>query len=265
MTSSYVRRAADAVVYSPANHTGIANQRIISRETVGASRIEVLIGTIAPGHGALPHAHPNLEQASYVFSGKGLAQTPGKQQMLDAGGWSFSPLGVFHRFEVTSDVPVRLMVIYAPPYSENPNAAVVVTGLDDQRWQAGASGDDIKDIEAAALPYYRHALAKPIVTGRTVNARFLEIHDVEIAADGGVAPHSLPEIEQVLFVKNGAIRGRINGQEFAAVAQEWVFVPEGAEFSFDADRASCGIFVIRAGDPLQGQELGAGRSGLGRS
>ena len=62
--SPFVRRVADVPGYSPANHTGTVNRRVIGKETVGARRLEVLLGTISRGHGALPHAHPNLEQAS---------------------------------------------------------------------------------------------------------------------------------------------------------------------------------------------------------
>ena len=55
--------------YSPANHTGTVNKRLISAETVGAKHMEVLIGTIEKNQGALPHAHPDLEQVCYLISG----------------------------------------------------------------------------------------------------------------------------------------------------------------------------------------------------
>lgn len=49
------------------------------------------------------------------------------------------------------------MVVYAPPYSENPNAAVLANGPDDPRLQADAA--DISDVpdgaEAIGLPHYR--------------------------------------------------------------------------------------------------------------
>ena len=39
-------RAANLAAYSPANHTGTSNVRVIGPETVGATALEVLIGTI---------------------------------------------------------------------------------------------------------------------------------------------------------------------------------------------------------------------------
>ena len=88
--------------YQPANHTGTSNRRIIGRDTVGARRLEVLIGTISKGHGAQRHAHPSLEQASYLLRGAGVSEVHGQERHLSAGDWGFSPKGVFHSFTVTS-------------------------------------------------------------------------------------------------------------------------------------------------------------------
>ncbi|WP_434034922.1 cupin domain-containing protein [Cupriavidus sp. a3] len=250
MTSPFVLRAADVAAYSPANHTGTANQRIIGKETVGARRVEVLLGTISRGHGALPHAHPNLEQAGYLLAGEGVSELPGKRRSLRAGDWSFNAAGVFHRFEVVSDEPVQVMVVYAPPYSENPNAAVVADGMDDPRFRAGAieARDVPVDASPIDLPHYQRAQVRPVISRQTVDSRFLDIYMVELAADGCVAPHALPDVEQVLFVRCGAIDGQIDGQPFQAIAGEWIFVPENKELSLEAVRTPCALVVIRAHD-----------------
>ncbi|RWA51236.1 mannose-6-phosphate isomerase [Cupriavidus sp. UYMSc13B] len=252
MTSPFVRRATDVAAYAPANHTGTANQRIIGKETVGARRLEVLLGTISRGHGALSHAHPGLEQASLLLAGEGLGQLPGKQRILRAGDWSFNAAGVFHRFEVISDEPVQVMVVYAPPYSENPNAAVLASGPDDPRLQAGAA--EVRDVplttEGIELPHYRGALVRPVITRQTVDSQFLDIYTVNMGPDGSAEPHRLGETEQVLFVRSGTIHGRINGESFAAGTGEWVYVPDGAELSLESAGGTRELIVIRAHDPL---------------
>jgi uncharacterized RmlC-like cupin family protein len=73
-TSPHVVYPDQVAPYQPANHTGTSNRRIIGRDTVGARHLEVLIGTISKGHGAQRHAHPSLEQASYLLRGAGVSE-----------------------------------------------------------------------------------------------------------------------------------------------------------------------------------------------
>ncbi|SPC16614.1 cupin domain-containing protein [Cupriavidus taiwanensis] len=250
MTSQFVRRAADVPVYSPANHTGTANQRVIGKETVGARRVEVLLGTISRGHGALPHAHPNLEQASYLLSGEGIGEVAGRSRILRAGDWSFNPMGVFHRFEVVSAAPVQVMVVYAPPYSENPEAAWVADGADDPRCHAHADTEIEVPMHAGArgLPHYHGAAARPVITRETVNARHLDICMMAVQASGGAEAHTVPRTEQVLYLQSGSVSGEINGQRFSAESGDWVFVPEGGHFSFAALAGGCEAILVRAHD-----------------
>ena len=73
-TIPIVIRAADLAAYAPANHTGTSNVRVIGPETIGATALEVLVGTIVKSHGAKPHAHPHLEQCAYMIEGTGESQ-----------------------------------------------------------------------------------------------------------------------------------------------------------------------------------------------
>lgn len=52
--SRYLIRTADVPGYHPANHTGTTNRRLIGPETVGAKQVEMLLGVIEKGQGALP-------------------------------------------------------------------------------------------------------------------------------------------------------------------------------------------------------------------
>ena len=65
----YFVRTDEVPGYHPANHTGTLNRRLIGRETVGATQLEVVHGTIEKGKGALPHAHPGIEQVCYLLQG----------------------------------------------------------------------------------------------------------------------------------------------------------------------------------------------------
>jgi quercetin dioxygenase-like cupin family protein len=80
----------------------------------------VLIGEIERGHGAMPHAHPGIEQACYLLEGAAHVEVAGEAFELRAGEACFFPADAEHRFTVTSE-RARVMVIYAPPYGEDPN------------------------------------------------------------------------------------------------------------------------------------------------
>ena len=116
----YLVRQQDVKPYSPANHTETRNYRLIGPETVGAKQVEVLIGEIgAKGQGALPHAHPGIEQVCYLLEGTAHVEVAGEKFEMRAGEACFFPADETHVFQATSE-KVRVMVIYAPPYGENP-------------------------------------------------------------------------------------------------------------------------------------------------
>ena len=120
----YFLRPEDVAPYSPANHVGTSNRRVIAPETVGATQMEVLIGTIERGGAALPHAHPTIEQCCYMLAGRARVEIAGQTREIGAGEFCFFPIGAEHTFTVISEEPVRVMVIYAPPYGEDPNKVV---------------------------------------------------------------------------------------------------------------------------------------------
>ena len=119
MKPKYLVRQTDVTPYSPANHTGTKNFRLIGPETVGAKQVEVLIGEVEKGKGALPHAHPGIEQVCYLLEGEAYVEIGGDKFEMKPGEACFFPPDTMHVFLVTSD-KAKVMVIYAPPYGESP-------------------------------------------------------------------------------------------------------------------------------------------------
>jgi quercetin dioxygenase-like cupin family protein len=115
----YHVRQADVTPYSPANHDGTRNFRLIGPETVGAKQVEVLIGEVERGKGAHPHAHPGIEQVCYLLEGTAHVEVADETFEMKAGEACFFPADQKHVFQATSE-KVKVMVIYAPPYGENP-------------------------------------------------------------------------------------------------------------------------------------------------
>ncbi|UYO95142.1 cupin domain-containing protein [Pollutimonas sp. M17] len=121
---SWIISESDVAGYSPANHSGTVNRRLISRDTVGARHVEVLLGTIEKNQGALPHAHPGIEQICYLLSGSAVVEVEGERGEMQAGDCCYFPPDKRHVFTVTSDEPARLLVIYSPPYEEDPSRVI---------------------------------------------------------------------------------------------------------------------------------------------
>jgi quercetin dioxygenase-like cupin family protein len=117
---SYLVKAEAVQPYSPANHTGTVNRRLIGPETVGAKQVEVVLGVVDKGKGALRHSHPGIEQVCYLLEGRARAEVAGETMELGPGDCCFFPADVPHVFTVTSEKPARVLVIYAPPYGESP-------------------------------------------------------------------------------------------------------------------------------------------------
>jgi quercetin dioxygenase-like cupin family protein len=117
-TPRYVIRPSEMHGYSPANHSGTWNRRLIGPRINGAKHLEIALGEIEPGEGAPVHAHPALEQATYVLEGEAIAEIDGVEYHVQAGDLLYFPEKVFHSIRVIKTV--KLLVIYAPPYDEHP-------------------------------------------------------------------------------------------------------------------------------------------------
>jgi mannose-6-phosphate isomerase-like protein (cupin superfamily) len=127
MQRRYFVRAEEMPGYSPANHSGTLNRRLIGPNVNGSKQLEVVHGTLQPGKGALPHAHPGIEQVCYILEGAAIAEVAGERRELRPGDCCYFPADTPHVFTAAGDTPVRILVIYSPPYEENP-ARIVRAG-----------------------------------------------------------------------------------------------------------------------------------------
>ena len=120
----YFVTESEVTPYSPANHGDTVNRRLIGPETVGAKHVEVLLGVVggaldAAGGGALPHRHPGIEQVCYMLQGRARAEVDGQVREMGPGDVCFFPADMVHAFTRISEEPVRVLVIYSPPYGES--------------------------------------------------------------------------------------------------------------------------------------------------
>ena len=117
--NQFVVRAGEARPYSPANHEETINRRLVGRENVGAQQLEVVLGVVTKGGGALKHSHPGIEQACYVLEGRARVEVGDDYvDEVGPGDTVFFPANVAHVFTTISQEPVKVLVIYAPPYGE---------------------------------------------------------------------------------------------------------------------------------------------------
>jgi len=124
MTSRYFVRGADVPSYHPVNHSGTVNRRLVDPKRIGAGNIEVIHGTLQPGEGAVPHAHPGIEQFCYVLKGLAIAEVDGERQQLAPGDCCCFPAGMRHVLTAIGPTPCEILVIYSPPYEEDPKRVI---------------------------------------------------------------------------------------------------------------------------------------------
>lgn len=110
-------RESEIEGYEPSGHTGTVNRRLVGPEQ-GAKNLEVVIGTIQPGQGATPHLHPGIDQFCHMLEGEAEVTIGKTTRVIETGESCFFPADVAHTFVAKGDKPVRVMVVYGPPYGE---------------------------------------------------------------------------------------------------------------------------------------------------
>ncbi|MEO5672349.1 MAG: cupin domain-containing protein [Ramlibacter sp.] len=209
--------------------------------------MEVLLGTIAPGGRGLPHAHPSLEQVGIILAGRAVSKLGGLTRELRAGDVDFIPKNVMHAAEVVGDEALQLIVIYAPPYLERPEARV---------FEADAHDRSAEVHPAVALPPIersREGLGEngitvvPVLDAQSAGARHIEISHVRMAPAGGLELSAARGAERLLIVRDGSVSSA--GQE--AMAGDWVFIPDLASCAFRAGADGLDAILVSArSEPL---------------
>lgn len=117
--SRYFIRESDIEGFSPDNHHGTVNKRLIAPDTVGAEHLEVVLGIVGgecgEGGGSLPHRHVGIEQANYILEGRARVEVGGHVQELGPGDMCFFPENTEHAVTRISTEPLKVLVIYSPP------------------------------------------------------------------------------------------------------------------------------------------------------
>jgi quercetin dioxygenase-like cupin family protein len=122
-TPKYVIRPSELPGYSPANHTGTVNTRLVGPAENGAQHMEIVLGDIERHEGAPAHFHPDLEQAVYILEGEAIAGIAGVDHHVRAGEMMFFPAKIPHSIRVLTE-RIKLLVIYSPPFGEAPEKVV---------------------------------------------------------------------------------------------------------------------------------------------
>ncbi|SNS11730.1 Mannose-6-phosphate isomerase, cupin superfamily [Noviherbaspirillum humi] len=78
-----------------------------------------LMEVVLPKHaGPPPHDHP-WDEAYYVVNGQVKFLVGGKEQMVGAGEFLYTPGGTLHGFQGASDDPARVLIFDAPAHAES--------------------------------------------------------------------------------------------------------------------------------------------------
>lgn len=123
----YVIRPSEMPSYSPANHTGTKNTRLIGPQVNGAKYMEIALGEIERHEGSPAHAHPDLEQAVYILEGEAMVNIDDVAHHVKAGEMMYFPAYVFHDIKILSE-KIKMLVIYAPPFDEDPEKIIKIRG-----------------------------------------------------------------------------------------------------------------------------------------
>lgn len=100
--------------YSPPNHQGTVNVRLIDKSFCGS--FEMNLGIVQSGGEAEPHLHDTEHQVLYVLEGAcEVTLGDGSPQHCGPGTVVRIPPKLLHRVVAVGDTALKVIVIYSPP------------------------------------------------------------------------------------------------------------------------------------------------------
>jgi quercetin dioxygenase-like cupin family protein len=153
-----------------------------------------------------------------MIEGTGESQAEGRVEAMGRGTWSYVPAGAFHSFRVTSDQPGRVLVVYAPPYGENPAQTIAEPD------PAVSACGQVRVLAADEVT----AATGVLIDHATVGAQWIEIDALRMADGTSLSCAPRSDAEQVLYLEDGQIYARAGEQDFHLAAGDFLFLPRGA-------------------------------------
>jgi mannose-6-phosphate isomerase-like protein (cupin superfamily) len=113
---SYIVRSKDGITGEL--HGGVGTFRVlIDTEICGAKNFSLLLNVTNPHVVGEEHSHEE-EHGFYILEGEGIMEIDSKSFQVGPCTAIFIPAGIPHRLICSGDIPIRYIVVYAPPGPE---------------------------------------------------------------------------------------------------------------------------------------------------
>ena len=113
-TKPLIEHADEMEAYSPPNHQGTRNVRLVDREFCGG--YEMIRGIVQPGGEAQPHYHEAEHQVMYIVRGMAEVTLGGDAPRQCGPGTVIRiPPRLLHRVVCRGSEPLEAVIVYSPP------------------------------------------------------------------------------------------------------------------------------------------------------
>lgn len=238
--------------YEPANHSHTVNRRLVDT-SLGARRLELLLGSGSGSGGAHVHWHPGIEQVCYVLHGTALTSVAGQTMAMTPGCACYFPSGRSHSLRAADGASIQALVAYSPPYLEN--TAVGIAGHDPDS-DSGRPGGIVPwpkplfgvagPAQACVAAGYPGCSVAALVDGPSMGAQGLEL--LELRIPSGTTTH-LPAIdrERALYMLSGDALLQVGEHSGKLRPDMSCFVPTGCDVHLSVGDRDARLLAFVAG------------------